>query len=583
MPCMLQLTASESTAGKVFSDTRLHRRVPQRAGRPTLLCSNKRSCFRLNRSIMPVRPRCAQDKLSANKRQAVEITSSSTAKGASTTALPMVLTVAGSDSGGGAGIQADLKTMLACGGFGMSVVTSVTAQNSQGVQGVHVVPCEMVAQQLDSVLGDLGVDCLKTGMLPTPETVRTVSQKLRQYGISKVVVDPVLVSTSGCSLAESEVAAVLKAELLPLCTVLTPNLPEAAALLEGRDIRSVPDMEQAAKDLHALGPAAVLVKGGHLSDGAEEVVDVMYDGERVTHFSGPRVCTSNTHGTGCTLSSAIATNLAQGLSPKEAVRRSKAFITELLKRSSQITVGSGPQWPMHHAKMVEPHPGDAAARSPFDAASLRCYAVTDPNCNAKCGRSLRKAVELAIQGGATIVQLREKNIDGVDFVAAARTILEIARPLGIPVLINDRVDVALAAGVDGVHVGQEDIACADVRAMLGPDKIIGVSVKTPEEAVKAMQDGADYLGSGAVYPTSTKADSSVIGLEGLRHVCEAVDIPVVSIGGVNASNVAETIKVGCAGGALVSAIFGVDSPATAAKAVLDAVDKALVERQSDSS
>ena len=230
-----------------------------------------------------------------------------------------VLTIAGSDSGGGSGIQADLKTILSLGGYGMSVVTAVTAQNTLGIQGMVPIAPEFVALQLESTLGDIGADCVKTGMLVSAEVVSVVAEKIAKYQIEKVVVDPVLASEWGSVLLDLEGRKAVVKELFPVAYLLTPNIPEAE-ILTGKTITTVSDMKKAAKRLQKMGSRYILVKGGHLK---EIPVDVLHDGSQHYEFSTQHVRTRHTHGTGCTLASAIATRLAQGISLMECIDQAK--------------------------------------------------------------------------------------------------------------------------------------------------------------------------------------------------------------------------------------------------------------------
>jgi len=242
--------------------------------------------------------------------------------------LPRALTIAGSDSGGGAGIQADLKTFTAFRVFGASVLTAVTAQNSVGVHGIVNLPPEFVARQLDAVLGDIGADAAKTGMLSTAPIIRAVADRLRVHGVRRLVVDPVMIAKSGDPLLEPGARQVLVEALLPLALVVTPNLPEAAALAD-LPVATLEEMEAAARRIHALGPAWVLVKGGHLK--GDQAVDVLYDGRTGTRFAAERVPTPHTHGTGCTYSAAIAAGLARGASVPEAVAGAKRYVTAAIR------------------------------------------------------------------------------------------------------------------------------------------------------------------------------------------------------------------------------------------------------------
>ena len=256
-----------------------------------------------------------------------------------------VLSIAGSDSGGGAGIQADLKTFAALGCYGMTAIAAITAQNTQGVRAIHAVPVEMLAAQLDAVLQDIGVDALKIGMLGAPESVRAVADAIRRYGITQVVLDPVMVATSGDRLIAQETADALVRELFPLVSVITPNLDEAGWLIN-RPIHSIDEMEGAAAQLLALGAPHVLLKGGHLS--GDWVVDLLAgaDGSR-QRLESARIATHNGHGTGCTLSSAIAAHLARGLPLAQAVQQARTYILGAIAAGAQVHTGQG-HGPLNH-------------------------------------------------------------------------------------------------------------------------------------------------------------------------------------------------------------------------------------------
>jgi hydroxymethylpyrimidine/phosphomethylpyrimidine kinase len=249
--------------------------------------------------------------------------------------VPKALTIAGSDSGGGAGIQADLKTFSAFRVFGMSVITAVTAQNSVGVQGVENLPPAFVAQQLRSVLSDLGADAAKCGMLSTAPIIEAVAATLAEHPVAKLVVDPVMVAKSGDPLLRPDARQALVSRILPLALVVTPNLPEAEALA-GMRVEKRSDMEEAARRIHALGPRYVLVKGGHLKG---EALDLLWNGRELTAFSAPRVESPNTHGTGCTFSAAITAELARGQALGDAVRAAKAYVTQAIREG--FTLGRG--------------------------------------------------------------------------------------------------------------------------------------------------------------------------------------------------------------------------------------------------
>ncbi|CAL8998120.1 unnamed protein product [Prunus brigantina] len=482
---------------------------------------------------------------------------SPTTSNQSTINIPHVLTVAGSDSGAGAGIQADLKACAARGVYCSTVITAVTAQNTVGVQGVNVVPEDFVAEQMKSVLSDMHVDVVKTGMLPSIGIVKILHQHLREYPVRALVVDPVMVSTSGDVLAGPSVLAGFREELLPMAHIITPNLKEASALLDGMKIKTVSDMRSAAKLLHDMGARNVLVKGGDLPDSLD-AVDIFFDGEHLYELRSSRIKTRNTHGTGCTLASCIAAELAKGASMLEAVKVAKCFVETALDYSKEIFIGNGPQGPFDHLMKLKSNAHNSGRQVRFNPSDLFLYAVTDSGMNRRWGHSISDAVKAAVQGGATIVQLREKDIETRDFVEAAKSCLQICRAHGVPLLINDRIDVALACDADGVHIGQSDMPARTARALLGPEKIIGVSCKTPEQAEQAWIAGADYIGCGGVYPTNTKANNLTVGLDGLKTVCLASKLPVVAIGGIKVSNACSVMEIGVPnlkGVAVVSAIF----------------------------
>jgi len=258
--------------------------------------------------------------------------------------IPRAMTIAGSDSGGGAGIQADLKTFAALGVFGTSAITALTAQNTLAVTAVMEVAPEFVGAQIDAVVGDIGVDAAKTGMLANAAIIEVVAEKVREHRLQQLVVDPVMVAKSGAPLLRPDAVEALRRLLLPLALVVTPNLPEAETLA-GRPVRTAAEMEEAARAILALGPRAVVVKGGHLQEG-EEAVDLFYDGQQVHRLAAPRVHTRHTHGTGCIFSAAIAAGLAKGLEPLEAVAHAKRFVTAAIEEGLPVGGGHGPANPM---------------------------------------------------------------------------------------------------------------------------------------------------------------------------------------------------------------------------------------------
>jgi len=267
--------------------------------------------------------------------------------------IPNVLSIAGVDPSGGAGLLADLKTFSALGAYGTGVVAALTAQNTRGVNGVHPIPVDFIARQIDTLFADVRIDAVKLGMLGTSDVVSTVAEALRRHHVRRLVLDPVMVSKSGHHLLSADAVATLRRELLPLAEIVTPNLPEAEVLLGGAPIKTLADMRLAARALHALGPRIVVLKGGHLD--ASESIDVIDDGTHQVELPAPRIVTQNTHGTGCTLSAAIAALLPRHDDPFDAIRAAKAWLTSAIAASGELSVGSG-HGPVHHFHALWPKP-----------------------------------------------------------------------------------------------------------------------------------------------------------------------------------------------------------------------------------
>jgi hydroxymethylpyrimidine/phosphomethylpyrimidine kinase len=255
--------------------------------------------------------------------------------------IPRALTIAGSDSGGGAGIQADLKTFSALGVYGMSAITAITAQNTLGVQGVVELDTEIISQQIESVVKDIGVDAVKTGMLSSARIIGQVSADIKRLGLKTLVVDPVMIAKSGDRLLRADAVEALVDELLPLALVVTPNLHEASVLM-GSEILDAAGMREAARTIKSFGPQYVLVRGGHLKG---EPMDLLYDGTSFREYTNIRYETPHTHGSGCTFASAIAAQLAKGLAMEEAVRSAKDYISKAIQKGLSIGSGHGP---LHH-------------------------------------------------------------------------------------------------------------------------------------------------------------------------------------------------------------------------------------------
>ena len=252
--------------------------------------------------------------------------------------IPKAMTIAGSDSGGGAGIQADLKTFAALGVYGTSTVTAITAQNTVGVTAVHEIPIGVIASQIEAVLTDIGADAVKTGMLASTRIIECVAAEVQRHGVTQLVVDPVMVAKSGYTLLQEDAVQSLCTQLIPLAALVTPNIPEAQ-VLTGMEISSDNDMRVAARRIVEMGARAVVVKGGHREGPA---TDLFYDGSNFREFTAPREETANTHGTGCTFASAAAAGLARGMTLQDAVALAKDYVTEAIRHSFPMGQGHGP-------------------------------------------------------------------------------------------------------------------------------------------------------------------------------------------------------------------------------------------------
>lgn len=255
------------------------------------------------------------------------------------------LAIAGSDSGGCAGIQADIKTMSACGVFAMSAITAVTFQNTLGVTGVEAISAGGVASQIDAIFADMGADAVKSGMLFSSEIIDTVADKIKEYKVEKYVLDPVMVSTSGSKLLKDDSVKVLTEKLLPMSLVITPNIQEAE-VLSGMVIKTYSDVEDACRIIFEKGARNVLIKGGHMEYG--RVTDSLFDGQEYVYFSSQRVDTKNLHGSGCTLASAIAAYLSKGLSVRDAIAKAKEYVSEAIKAGAVMDIGGGGPGPLDH-------------------------------------------------------------------------------------------------------------------------------------------------------------------------------------------------------------------------------------------
>ena len=299
--------------------------------------------------------------------------------------MKRILTIAGSDSGGGAGIQADLKVITLLGGYGMSVITALTAQNTMGVQAIHEVPPLFVEKEIDAVLSDIGADAIKTGMLANAGIIEVVAKKIKQYRAKKVVVDPVMVAKGGASLLRKEAEDALVKRMIPLALVVTPNLHEAS-VLTGERVRSMEEMKKAARRIYQMGAKYVVIKGGHLK---ADATDLLYDGKIYEEIKGPRIETKNTHGTGCTFASAIAALIARGDPVPEAVRKAKTFTTMAIQSSLSLGKGTGPTNPFAYVlREMERYPVIQELKKALETLKQRHLGLLIPEVSSNLGYAL---------------------------------------------------------------------------------------------------------------------------------------------------------------------------------------------------
>jgi hydroxymethylpyrimidine kinase/phosphomethylpyrimidine kinase/thiamine-phosphate diphosphorylase len=465
-----------------------------------------------------------------------------------------VLSIAGSDPSGGAGVQADLKTFAALGVYGTAVITALTVQNTHGVTAVEPVRPALVAQQIRAVIEDVHIGAIKIGMLATAEIVAAVADVLDSSSVENVVLDPVITSSSGHPLLSVAGVGQLRERLLPRCSLLTPNLDEAGILLGRAAPSTIDEMRDAARALVVLGARAVYLKGGHL--GGATSPDLLFDGEQMVELSSARIDTRNTHGSGCALSSAIAAHLALGRNAQEAVRRAKQFVNGAIGSAASLEVGSG-SGPLHHA-----HPSHRLGR---------LYLVATPRPSMSDDEFLAR-VGAALDGGVDVLQLRCKNAEALWYIRLAERVQLLTRAAGVPFVINDRPDVAVAIGADGVHLGQQDLPPAVARELLAPNSIIGRSSHAPADAQRALDEGATYFAVGPVWETPTKPGRPAAGLSYVRQVSSRdVAVPWYAIGGITLENVAEVRAAGATRIAVVRAVLDAADPARAAAELAEAM------------
>lgn len=479
--------------------------------------------------------------------------------------IKKALTIAGSDCSGGAGIQADLRTFGSLGVYGSSVITAITVQNTLGVKRTTGIDPQIVAGQIDAVLDDVGTGAVKTGMLYEADIIESVADRLKNYSVPCLVVDPVMRSTSGAELLSEAGVDIMRRKLLPLTDFITPNADEASVLC-GFPIKDSRDLEKAAREIFLMGPRKVIITGVKRNN---KCIDVYYDGRELSEIEGPWLESSNTHGTGCSYSAALAAVMAKGAAPGIAVKIAKKYVTTGIKYSYPVGSGKGP---LNH--LAGFFPGDLNDK---DTLAIRNQAFKDwgrkpelgpfPILNLIIGeqicrgRDYAELTRMAVTNGVRLIQLREKEGDTRQLVEKAEAMCRVCHEHNALFVVNDRVDIAAACGADGVHIGQDDLSPRMARALLGPEKIIGVSAANMAEAQAAIAAGADYLGVGPVYPTISKdCKVEACGPDSIKQIVSKVSLPVLAIGGIAPENTRPLLEAGVQGLAVISAILGSPRP-----------------------
>lgn len=460
---------------------------------------------------------------------------------------PVVWTIAGTDPGGGAGIQGDLTTLLDLGAHGASVITAVIAQNTQGVQRVDFVTPDLVTAQLQALADDLPPAAIKIGMLGTGAAARAVAAALEKTP-AFTVYDPVGRASGGQSLSDPSLWEVVRGELLPRISLLTPNLPETEGLL-GRPVRSEADVEEAARELVERGARAVLLKGGHRAGAWCQ--DYWTDGRTGWWLTSPRQASAHTHGTGCTLSSAIAGLRAQGMTELDAVVLAKAYVNQGIRLGGGIGKGRGPLrrggWPAQPGDLpwVTPTAEAGRGRPEFPPAGPwgEVYPLAD--------RAAWIARLLPL--GVRTVQIRIKDLTGAAREREIRAAAEWCRQGGAHLFVNDDWRLAQRCGAYGVHLGQDDLADADPAELARSGLRLGISTHNEFEIARAAAWRPSYVALGTVFPSPSKSFRvAPLGVERFRRLRALVAGPVVAIGGLTVENAAPVIAAGAEAVAVIS-------------------------------
>lgn len=480
---------------------------------------------------------------------------------------PVVWTIAGSDSSGGAGVQADLATFRDFGIHGCSVITALTAQNSFAVGDIAVTPRRNLVAQINALDSDLPAQAIKLGMLAAPDIVETVARYLDDY-TGFVVCDPVIRASSGDSLLSGEAGVLLRQRLLPRADLITPNRHEAEALL-GRAIGEGEDIPRAARELVAMGARSVLITGGHFAAAQGQRLDYWTDGREGFWLAGPSIDTVHTHGTGCTLSSAIAAAVGLGYPLADALVLAKAYVTRGLRVAEQLGGGPGAVahagWPDALADLPTLHPDTPRQYEAFPDCDgpLGLYPVVDS----------ADWVEQLVRQGVGTVQLRIKQAQPQVLAEQVKRAVAACRAAGVRLFINDHWQLALEVGAYGVHLGQEDLASADLDALRSAGLRLGVSTHCHAEIARAHGVRPSYIALGPVYATSSKdMPWRPLGLEQLRAWVELLSprYTLTAIGGISVERAAAVLATGVGSCAMISAITAAPNPAQAVASLLAA-------------
>jgi len=464
---------------------------------------------------------------------------------------PIAWTIAGSDSGGGAGIQADLKTMNALGVHGCSVVTALTAQNTLGVEAVDHVSPGMIESQIFALQDDLPPAAIKTGMLGTAASLEVVAAFLRQTR-AFVVCDPVMAATQGGgALLEPDAAGMLRTDLFPHVDLLTPNLPETETLTSIA-ARTEDEVVRAAALLLNMGVRSVLVKGGHA--GAKLCQDYWTNGKEAAWLTSQRQDVEHTHGGGCVLSSAVAAGIARGLSELDAIVLAKAYVNHGLRHGGGIGKGRAPLahvgWPDDPADMpwITQTAAEGSQRLVFPDCGtepLGLYPIVDR----------ASWVERLLPLGVRTIQLRAKDLSGTELEKEVTQAIATARRFNARLFINDHWQLALKHGAYGVHLGQDDLPTADLRAIQQAGCRLGLSTHGYAEIARSLAVTPSYIAIGTLYPSPSKTFAhAALGLEAFTQLRRLVGVPVVAIGGITIERAPEVMKSGADGLAVISDI-----------------------------